>query len=371
MRLDLPVTIDAGTPAEARLIAAGPIGTPVTVLIIGGFGAVRLTGVLDDGTAVFPLPARAVETTGQVTVIATAGTEAVSAAMRVEPGPVVEPVVPLLGARSIEANGTDRAMVAAIPEDRYGNLQPDNTVVGVSIRRENGERAVWESRVKGGVAWSWIPAGLEAGLTLVATGVGAAGGPAAYLQEVPGSPAQVLLSAGRSRVPADGRSLVTVETGELDDRYGNRLLDGTAVVFTMTGPDGTRSLASAATAGGRAATIIQAPEVPGSMTVRAAAGGTISDPLIITFHALVAAGELPVDFSFSSDTLVVTVGPITGTEGAYVPDGTRVAAAAPGYEAACHTLAGRCRLEIPIDVTGELRVSASGRDAISWIGGRP
>lgn len=369
LELSAPVRVDAGADATVVVHGDAPDGTQVDVAFFSALGARHESAILGDGRATVTVPAELAATAGLVTVVAAAGDELATAQMVIEAGPIVEPVVPLLGARSIVADAADHAMVVVIAEDAYGNPQPDGSLIEISLARENGERLGQTSETRGGVAWAWLPAGTDAGQTLVGARSGAVTGPAAHLQEVPGAPVAVELSADRLVAPADGRGLVVVETDELVDGNGNRLLDGTAVTFTTVGPAG-QSVASTPTVGGRATTVIQAPEMAGDVVVRAAVGGLESSPLSIRFEALpgLHSTSIPVEAIGGPESLAVVVGPVVGQEGAYVPDGARVSGSVAGVDAACLTTGGRCRLLFPPDVRGVLTVTVMGRVVVTPIG---
>lgn len=363
LSISLPDRIRAGEEASAVVAAATGEDRPVTVFVIDALGTTRIEARLEQGSANITLPARARRLAGRVTVTAAAGGDAwASADMVVDPLPAVDPVVPLLGARSVVADGADRAMLAAIPEDRFGNPQADGTAVTVAIHREDGTGVDRSARVMGGVAWTWIPSGTRAGSTLVAVSSGTATGPAAYLQEVPGLPAAVELAVARRSAPADGRTLVAVETGELVDANGNRLLDGAAVVFTMTGPGETGRVAVASTVLGRASTYIEAPSVPGSMVLSASVGGVVSPPVTLVFTPQVTARNVPVSVRPGDTATAVTVGPVLGAAGAYLPDGTTVVITGPDATATCTLTAGTCSGRLPAGPVGPLVVAVAGAE---------
>jgi len=107
----------------------------------------------------------------------------------------------------------------------------------------------------------------------------------------------------------------------LIDEYGNALPDGIDVFADMTGATGVRRLKSE-TIKGVAEFAIEAPGRPGQASIVVNASGTQSDPLILEFEPMV--DDMPVSVVTDLDGMVISVGPVFSTLGAYIPDGTFV-----------------------------------------------
>ncbi len=368
IRIEAPAVIAAGDETGVTVSAFDEDGTAVTLMIADSNGSVVLESRLTDNVAYFSVPARSRNVAGNMTLIASTGGSQAVATIEVLAGPIVGPVVPLLGSRSVTADRNDRAMLAVIPEDVYGNPQPNGTVVTVNVRRQHGMRSRWTTTVEDGLAWTWIPATTRTGMTSVSVFAGFSSGPTATLQEVPGAPESFTLSADRSALPADGESLVTVETSELRDRYGNRLLDGTAVVFTSN-RSAAVGTATAPTVGGVARTIIRAPQTAGPMTVAASVADVRSSPIEITFEPFLGTEDLDAAVVFGDDKAGVTVGPVLTTDGHYVADGTRVQVDSAGSTLLCQTQSGACSVDIFGRPQGPLTVTVGDRTTAIGLGG--
>jgi hypothetical protein len=218
----------------------------------------------------------------------TAGELVTTASAIVEPGPVAGAPDPLIGARSIRADGADRAMVAAIPADRFGNPAPAGTRVAVTVVHPDESLASFDAEVTRTVGWTWVPSVTTAGDAEVVAAVDGMRSAAGRLVEVPGVPAPFALSLESPRLPADGTTLVTVASDVLVDVHGNRLLDGTAAQLRADYLDGTSSFQTVVTVAGMARATVEAPDQAGVVRVEMTVLGVTSRPLDLEFRP---AGE--------------------------------------------------------------------------------
>lgn len=324
VELTLPPTIVAGDSASIEVRAQAKDGTGVDTILIGAYRTVTLRSRLANGTATVPVPSSATSIAGALTVVAAVGDATVQADVVVAPGPPVDPVLPLLGARSIVADGADTAMVVAIPEDAHGNPIGDGERVRWTVRHADGSYSIDETQVDGGLAWRWIRSGTTAGVAYVSAAAGDARGPDALLLEVPGSPVPFGLRHTGGALVADGATLVTVTTDPLTDRHGNPLLDGTAVRFVARLAGDIESVVDTVTVGGRAEAIIEAPQTPGTREVTAVVDGVAGETLDLAFLPAIAMTGIPVEVTEADGGLRVRVGPLYGPLGELVPDGTEV-----------------------------------------------
>src|SRR5207248_4888546 len=92
---------------------------------------------------------------------------------------------------------------------------------------------------------------------------------------VPGEPAQIDVSADRTRFRADGQSQAQV-TARIYDAEGNTVDDGTPVNWDLSGV-GTLVSADEETSGGTATAIVQAGDLDDSITLTATAGDAQAD----------------------------------------------------------------------------------------------
>ncbi|MCU0495088.1 MAG: hypothetical protein MUD01_26165 [Chloroflexaceae bacterium] len=285
LRLDAPPTLVAGTAATVRLSGAVPDGTSATLLLLGSYGPHMVQASFSGGSASFALPAEATRHAGVTDLIASAGEAQARSQLDILPGAPVSPVVPMVGPRSTVADGRVELMAVVIPTDAWGNPAADGTDVTLRVRQPGNREQQWSMLVAGGLAWERIVSGTRSGRTTVAASSGAASGPEASVREIAGPPASFTLSADPTSLPADGHQTLTLRTGQVQDRYGNTLPDGTLVTFIVEAADGTvppRRL-PALLVGGVAETPLQAPATPGTMRARASIAGVLSPVVELHF----------------------------------------------------------------------------------------
>jgi hypothetical protein len=214
-------------------------------------------------------------------------------------------------------------MVTATPRDRFGNSVADGTPVTLHVRRPDGTLDVIETEVADLLSGVRVFSGTTAGRSTIRVSVDGATGPEVDVLEVPGPPAVVELIEPNLDLRADGRMLVTIATGLLEDRFGNVLLDGTAASIDMSGPTGVGTL-TGVTIDGRAEFVVEAPTSAGTIELRGVVDDVASAPLALTYApAVVAVPARVARVDGSADSQVaVEIGPVLTELGGFVPDGT-------------------------------------------------
>ena len=326
LTITAPATAVAGDEVTV-MIDGAPDGADLTVTTIGSAGSTaRLVTAVDGGAGVVLDPALT-DTAGATTVLATTSAATATATVLIEPGAPVDPIVPVVGARSIVADGTDRSMVVALPVDRLGNVIAEGSPLDVLRRRPDGTITAQPTIVAHLVAWSLLPSGTTAGVNQIWLQAGNVSGPTTTLDEVAAPPLPFTLEAVDPQLAAttggDGQSLVPVRTSVLADPNGNIEPDGTQVTFSWDGPTGAGQ-AGAVTIAGVATTWIPAPPTAATITLTATCRGTTtSTPLAVTFDAVLQ--EVPVTATRTPGVAVsVFVGPVLQADGAFALDGTGV-----------------------------------------------
>ncbi len=242
-----------------------------------------------------------------------------TAVVDIEPGPVVDGAIPLVGPRSMIADRQHWVMVTALPQDRYGNVVEDGTVVEVLVRHPDGSPERLTTEVRNRYAAARVFSGTLAGRTGLRLEIQGATGPEVEVLEVPGPPGEVVIEPVDAPLRADGRQLVTIRTATLTDRFGNELLDGTAAVATIVAPTG-RSTQRGLTVDGRVEIVVEAPSAPGEVTIELDVDGVRSAPMLLEFVSDVA--ELPVAATYDDGVVRVEIGSVVTRLGGFVPDGT-------------------------------------------------
>lgn len=289
LEISVPAAITAGEELSVE-ITSDP-GATVTVHFFNGYtGSTRqLTMLETSGRLAVPFT----RFTGRLDIVAEAGSRRALATTSILARDLLDPPVPLVGARSIVADGADQAMAAVIPSDRYGNPAPAGTSVEINVQHPDRALATFRADVIRTVAWSWMPASTTAGTAVVTASVQGRWGPARTLLEIPGPPeAFAVLPETRLR-PADGSTLVTVASAPLTDQHGNRIVDGTAAFVRASYPSGLQSQQTVTISGGIARALLEAPDRPGVVRVTMTVLGTTSAPLDLDFSAPLPTGGQP------------------------------------------------------------------------------
>jgi hypothetical protein len=369
LALRAPAVVAAGEPLTlvAERVDA-PDGLDVTLVAQGGYGVRLYRASFLAGRAEFRLPAEDQRVAGLVTLTARAGAAAGGAEITITPGAPVDPVTPLVGPRTIIADGAHWGTAIAIPFDAYGNPVAEGSPVVFAIQQPGAQVASFRVPVAHLLAWMRLPGATHAGRTTVTVAVGGAHGPDASLTETPGWPAPFTLSASPPGQPADGHRLVTLRTQPIVDAYGNQMLDGTLVTFVAETPGGRPRLIPAYTIDGVAEAQLQAPAEPGAVMVRATLYGIESAPLRIDFAPGPSVGSIPVaaQVDRAAGTVVIELGPLLADLGQFVPDDTPVSVTLVGPGGATQqreaaAARGRARLELRLSdlAPGDYRVEVS------------
>lgn len=335
LTLTAPTVIKAGMPVTVVVTTDSPDSRlPVHLTLLTAYGATILTDKLTNGAATFRVPSAQMQTAGQMRLLAQVAAVQQSAVMRIEPGEPVEPILTLVGPRSITADGKDWAMVVAVPQDEYANPVADGTPVIVrtlhpartltSAAADN--RAVETRRATTAhlIAWQRIYSRTKAGRMSIAANAGAVHSPEWTVFAVPGPPLPFALAADPIHLTADGQQLVTVRTELLVDAFANQLVEGTGVTFWVEAENSAMRTVPAQTIGGTAVVQLQAPAAPGQLTVRAAVLNTHSQPLTLSFGAGMAIAPFSVTVTIAAEEIMMSAGPLVGSLGQYIPDGSAV-----------------------------------------------
>lgn len=326
LSLSVPPSVLASEPIPLEFAAAAPDGQAVTVVAQGSYGAGVYQTTINAGKAALLLPGEATKRSGALTLLATAGTARAEMVVEVLPGPPVDPVMPLVGPRSIIADGKHWTMAIAVPFDRYGNPVAENTPVEFQILHPGDNLETITVSTTNLLAWQRVWSTTAAGRTTVAVSAQGAHGPDATFLEVPDWPTSFGLSATPSSAPADGRQFLSLRSTVIRDRFGNAMVDGTLVTFVAEMAGSEPRFIPAYTIDGSAEALIQAPGQPGVMTVRATLYGVESRPLAITFTPGPAARDFPATAQVNARDGMITIaaGPMLGELGQFIPDGTLV-----------------------------------------------
>jgi len=314
------VTHPAGEELTVTVTASAPQGTTLQLAIFAPLSATLLEQPLERSSATFVIDPTLIEHAGVYQLVAHVDNSVSQThQIRVIPSEAVDPVVPLVGPRTIIADGEDATMTVVTPIDQFGNPVADGTEVVFDVLRPSGRRNSVLLPVEQSIAAIIIESTTETGRMTISATSGQAEGPSNVVDQVAGTPAPFTVEADLRNPLADGFTLHTVQTSELRDQFGNLLPDGVAAVFIVQDARG-ESLVHASVQGGIARAAIEAPEHAGELTLLARVSGTQSPPATLVF--VDAVESLTASMSTSGGRANLTIGPVLTARGGYVPDGT-------------------------------------------------
>lgn len=322
--VDAPSVVAAGESLEIGVRAPVADRTDVALGVFSAVESTLLKATVANGVARFTLQPVLLDHAGRVTLVAQVGATRTTHDIIVTAGPAVEPVVPLVGPRTIVADGQDITMVVVSPGDEFGNPL-DGALVEVQVVRPDGLTERFSPVVEDGIAASILTADTTAGRVSIVASVDGKNGPVNVVDQVAGRPGDFTVTTvanSSAQLFADGFTLYEVSTSALRDAFGNLLPDGVVTTFEIESPDGL-SFAEATVQGGYATADLESPSTPGPVTVRARTSGRTSSPLSLQF--MPAVKQLTASISHDARGLaVVEVGPVVTVNGGYPADGTLV-----------------------------------------------
>ncbi len=259
-------------------------------------------------------------TAGQIRLVVISSLGTTSATVEVIAGDPVEVLPSFVGQRTIQVGGRQDSMVVVIPIDAYANPVADGTPVVFEILRPTGQSTQTRDQVSDLLAYHVFDSESIAAYSTVISNSGESVSANQRVLEVPASAAQVEIVPLATALPnADGFSVTSVNTATLLDQFDNRLLDGQSASALLSGPAGS-SRFSAQIINGIASFPIPAPSLPGTYSLSISVGSTVSDTVELEFNPAVT----DFDVELTSQTNVLTIGPVSNVSGSLVVDGTPV-----------------------------------------------
>lgn len=328
---ELPIaSVKSARVGDSLTVTVGPApatdGQLATLTMINSYGPRVYRSSFAAGTARFLIPGTDTHQSGTASLIATAGGAQGQSSLTLQPDAPIDPIVPLVGPRSITSDAGHWTMAVSVPFDRFGNPVADGTAVNMRALHPGDQLELQGTQTRNQVAWTRIYSRTRAGRTTVSMTAAGKHGPDANFMEVPGWPVPFSLSASPANLPADGRQLVTIRSDVIRDQYGNPMLDGTLVTFVVDTPQGQPRFIPAYTIDGVAKAQLQAPSEPGTLNVRAEIYDAESQPLKVSFADGPAINTFPVVAKVDSTgrAIELTAGPLLGALRQFIPDGSAV-----------------------------------------------
>lgn len=324
LTLAAPKSAPVNTLVQITISADIETETTGQLLLQGGYGVHLYDFILRNGTSLVDIPAVDTQIAGRVDIFANVGSSRVKGAIDFLPEIAADPLVPLVGARSIIADGEHWAMVSAIPADQFGNPVEAGSAVKTRIQHPDflEEETVFTEHL---IIWKRIWSGTKAGRTVVIVHTDSAFGAEKDLWEIAGFPKPFSLESISDRpMQADGRQLLILKTSTIVDKFANPIPDGTLFNFYVEDEAGLVRQLPAFILDGFAKTTLQAPEKAGTLTIYGTLFGVESEPMQVTFASGPAIGTFPVhvELDHPNGDVVFVAGPVLGQLSQFVPDGT-------------------------------------------------
>lgn len=332
LRIAVPAQIRAGVPLTVAVYVTPATATSAVLLTAQGtFGFFPQQQQPAAGLVRFTFPLVHTRFAGTVELRASADQVETHAVLQIVPGLAVDPVLPLVGPRSIVTGGEDWTMAVTTPRDALDNPVAEQTRVTFHVQHPTAPDqapasglATIETYTRHLLAWARIHSGNYAGTLQIAATADFGHSPERTVLETPGLPVPFQLAADKRSLPADGRQLVHLTSSQITDRFGNVLLDGVNVTVLADMPGQDRRILPATTIDGRIYTTLQAPTQPGMMTVQAWIADIASAPLAIAFTPGPAVQPILVVTQTVAAGIALSAGPLVGQLGQFIPDGTDV-----------------------------------------------
>lgn len=278
-------------------------------------------GTLDDGSGEFVISKEVNIQSGIITIdLLVQGKNISRFSTYVKAEDPVDIMEGFIGAKTLITDDEHPAMLVVIPIDRFNNFCEDSTEVIInSVNTKNQSRAYGKSTEQG------LTYQLYDGLkTTAKTSIGATSFGAFLMEKevkhVPGEPIDFILNTTNVYPFADGRQTFDVYTSTINDQFGNIVADGTVVDYIVSDKTGLSKFHSITT-NGISNLLLRNPNEEIQLSIYAEVDGIRKSRAIQVYfkpYILNYATE------YNPKSRVIKIGPISGSLGQIIPDGTVV-----------------------------------------------
>lgn len=329
IEISTPKEHPVGQPLRISAVADSvPDATPGRLMLLGSYGMWIYESAFESGEIVFDIPAQETEQAGWVTAVINISGTTQRQRFELLAGEAVDPLTPLVGPRTITANGKTWSIATVIPFDRYANPIADGTATTFRIAHPGDINETFEIATQNLLAWLRVTSKTRSGKTFISAQVDDAFGKETEILQTADWPVPFTITNEPKEVVADGQQLTQLRTSRIVDQNGNVMPDGTLVQFVVEDGDGYRRVLPAKTVDGFAKIPLQAPLRPTDLTVVGSVFAIESQPLTINFKPGPAIGSFPIVMGQGAQQyngyLTFTAGPLLGERDQYIPDGTPI-----------------------------------------------
>ncbi|GAA3612001.1 hypothetical protein Q4Q39_04680 [Flavivirga amylovorans] len=284
------------------------------------YGSVVIQGTNKNTILTFEMPKSIANKTGFVNwKLLTKGTN-LSGKFYITPKQEVITMETYLGPPSIEAGGTDYAMLVVIPTDPLDNPLQDSTQVNIKHQFLTSEynNVLYTNYL---IAYKNLYSETKSGRMLISSEALGTHSKEYTLNVLPAIPTNFEISYQQHHNYADGNQITTFTTSVIRDKYDNIVSDGTYVDVFITNKDNNILKTSGTTINGIATAKMIHPDHEDAWTVKAFIEGMAeSAPLALNFKQVITDFEVV----FSDNSRTITVGPLQSFMKQMIPDGLQV-----------------------------------------------
>ncbi|WP_434035540.1 hypothetical protein [Formosa sp. 4Alg 33] len=284
------------------------------------FGSTLVSSTYNNNTLQYIIPENICNKIGVVNWTLVDGTHSISGHFNITPKAEVAKMETYIGPPSIEAGGTDYAMLVIIPTDSLDNPVPENTLVNTKYQFLDTEvqEPIFTKNI---IAYKNIYSKKESGRLLVASESLGVNSKEFTLNVWAAIPTAFTISATRPHAYADGNQITTFSTSILKDMHGNVVSDGTFVTFFITNSAGNILKTIGNTISGVAHAKMIHPDFQDQWQIRATVDG-MSESQLLTLDYKRVIEDFEVTFSNHNRDIVV--GPLQSFMQQMIPDGLQV-----------------------------------------------
>lgn len=284
------------------------------------YGSTIINAKLKNNILSYKIPSNISNKTGIATYKLLGESKTLSGQLKIISQENVTNMETYLGPPSIEAGGTDYAMLVVIPTDGLDNPAQDSTMVNVKHQFLNSEisEGVYTNHL---IAYKNIYSSYLTGRILIASESLGASSKEFYVDVLPAIPTNFSISAKRSNDYADGNQITKFSTTSIKDKYNNTVADGTYVEFFITNTEGGILKTSGNTIDGIATAKMIHPDNQSDWVIKAIIEGMAeSNSINLNYKSVLEA----FDASFAENNRLIQVGPLKSFMNQLIPDGLQV-----------------------------------------------
>ncbi|WP_372754504.1 hypothetical protein [Mariniflexile sp.] len=293
---------------------------PSQLYCSNSFGSTLINPTFNNQVLSFVIPSFMAKNAGVVNWNFINTKNPISGNFKIVPKQEVAKMESYLGPPSIEAGGSDFAMLVVIPTDAFDNALKDSTEVSINHQFLNFEKneTVLTNNL---IAYKNIYSYEKTGRILVSSFCLGENSKEHDINVMAAIPTNFVIESSRHHEYADGNQITTFYTSVLKDRFNNTVNDGTYVEFYITNTQGNILKTSGTTINGIANAKMIHPDHEELWNIKAFIPGMAeSNTLILNYKKVITDFEV----AFSENHRQITVGPLQSFMNQMIPDGLQV-----------------------------------------------